>query len=93
MFKHSFTNSRAWQTRLLLTVGLAACLVWLALSLFRGAGVPLAHPQVVEATSAAEVSGGPQETSEGRKGSSPQQQQLSASRRVSIWSRRATANR
>lgn len=63
MFNHLFTNPRMWPTRLALAIGLAACLVWLSLLIFRGAGVPLARPQVVETTSAAEVGGEQQATS------------------------------
>lgn len=93
MFKHSSSTPRTLLIRFSLYLALVACLVWLSLWIFRGAGVPLSRSQVVEATNAAEVSGGQQETSEVRKGSSPQQQQLSASRRVSIWSKRAKVNR
>lgn len=36
MFKPLFTIPRAFQTRLLLAVALVGCLVWLALTFFRG---------------------------------------------------------
>nr|MBA2731966.1 hypothetical protein [Acidobacteriota bacterium] len=50
MFKRLFTIPRAFQTRLLLAVALVGCLMWLALTFFRGTAPAANH--VVGATSA-----------------------------------------
>ncbi len=61
MFKHSSSTPRTLLIRFSLYLALVACLVWLSLWIFRGAGAPLARSQVVAATSAVEVSGGPRD--------------------------------